>query len=413
MKIPCSVAFIFVAGSPQGGSGFIPSPAGLRKAGGGTRKGNMRMAGWQPREDTKTWGRDSGGGGGVSDPRSPAPAAPASVSDPRAPPRVSDPRAPAGGGGGGGGGGSSSGWKPREDTKSWGRDSGSGGAGRVSDPRAAAAVSSPAVSSPAAARVDTPPPPAVAAAGGGGGGSGQAGAGFAAAFSNVEQALQLSPMDHAEAMGLEAWEVAGNSGTIAGYQGKKVDWVSRCSFQEADGSSRECLRAWVMPMFDVPHLSITIGSGPSGLTAEMDLVAKDDLMYAKGYREQYYGGQVSAWWAALMNNPNITPTKVSMDLKARALDSPMHFSVTMPDTAENAAVLGKAAEDLTSAWLGFLDGAQEIARVRRGTMLGRDSELRRLWWAAASADKALGDRGGEIAAGMAGPGDMGYTGQAS
>lgn len=32
--------------------------------------------------------------------------------------------------------------------------------------------------------------------------------------------------------------------------------------------------------------------------------------YAKGYREQYYGGQVSAWWAALMNNPNITPTKV-------------------------------------------------------------------------------------------------------
>lgn len=49
-----------------------------------------------------------------------------------------------------------------------------------------------------------------------------AGAGFAAAFSNVEQALQLSPMGHAEAMGLEAWEVAGNSGTIAGYQGKKV-----------------------------------------------------------------------------------------------------------------------------------------------------------------------------------------------
>lgn len=39
-------------------------------------------------------------------------------------------------------------------------------------------------------------------------------------------------------------------------------------------------------------------------------------------------------------------------------------------------------------------------------MLGRDSELRRVWWAVASKDPALGDRGREIAAAMAGPGDM-------
>ena len=44
--------------------------------------------------------------------------------------------------------------------------------------------------------------------------------------------------------------------------------------------------------------------------------------------------------------------------------------------------------------------------MRRGTMLARDSELRRLWWAVASNDKTLGQRGPEIAAAMAGPGDM-------
>ncbi|CAN0071803.1 unnamed protein product, partial [Hapterophycus canaliculatus] len=89
----------------------------------------------------------------------------------------------------------------------------------------------------------------------------------------------------------------------------QVDWVSRCSFAEEDGSSRECLRAWVMPMYDVPHLSISIGSGPNGLTAEMDLVAKDDVMYAKAYREQYYGGEISKWWDSLVENPNVTPAK--------------------------------------------------------------------------------------------------------
>lgn len=55
---------------------------------------------------------------------------------------------------------------------------------------------------------------------------------------------------------------------------------------------------------------------------------------------------------------------------------------------------------------GFLEEATEIPRVRRGTMLTRDSELRRLWWAVVGKDPALGDRGPEIAAAMAGPGDM-------
>lgn len=61
---------------------------------------------------------------------------------------------------------------------------------------------------------------------------------------------------------------------------------------------------------------------------------------------------------------------------------------------------------LSAVVTGFLDEATEIARVRRGTMLGRDSELRRVWWAITAKDPALGDRGQEIAAAMAGPGDM-------
>lgn len=45
-------------------------------------------------------------------------------------------------------------------------------------------------------------------------------------------------------------------------------------------------------------------------------------------------------------------------------------------------------------------------------MLSRDSEVRRTWWAVTGNDKALGDRGQEIAAGMAGPGDMVSGGEA-
>ena len=43
-----------------------------------------------------------------------------------------------------------------------------------------------------------------------------------------------------------------------------------------------------------------------------------------------------------------------LDLKERALASPVHVSVTMPDTAENAALLAKAAEDLAARWLGAI-----------------------------------------------------------
>lgn len=47
MKIPCSVALVLAAGSPQGGAGFTASTAVLRNAGGAahTASGNMRMAG--------------------------------------------------------------------------------------------------------------------------------------------------------------------------------------------------------------------------------------------------------------------------------------------------------------------------------------------------------------------------------
>lgn len=38
----------------------------------------------------------------------------------------------------------------------------------------------------------------------------------------LNEALELSLLDHAEAMGLESWEEGSNSGTIEGYKGKKV-----------------------------------------------------------------------------------------------------------------------------------------------------------------------------------------------
>lgn len=51
--------------------------------------------------------------------------------------------------------------------------------------------------------------------------------GFNSVFSRVQEAVELSPLDHAAAMELETWEVGGNSGTIAGFKGKKVTPVKR------------------------------------------------------------------------------------------------------------------------------------------------------------------------------------------
>lgn len=48
----------------------------------------------------------------------------------------------------------------------------------------------------------------------------------------------------------------------------------------------------------------------------------------------------------------LSGAQVSMDLKERTLASPVHVSVTLPETEENAAVLGKAASDLVELWLG-------------------------------------------------------------
>ncbi|CAM9328732.1 unnamed protein product [Discosporangium mesarthrocarpum] len=236
---------------------------------------------------------------------------------------------------------------------------------------------------------------------------------FESVFSKVNKALELQPLDHAEAMDCDKWTVGDFSGTVEGFKGKKVDWVSKCITTGAGGSSKLSLRAWVMPMYDVPHLSITLEKGPEGLAAEMDLVAKDDLMYSKTYREQYYGTDITTWWSSILSSPKVTAKPVSMNIRERVMASPVQCSVTLPDDEDASALLEKAADDLVEQWLGYLDEATEIPRVRRGVMLSRDSELRRNYWFSTSSDPALGSRGPEIAAAMAGPGDQGYTGQAS
>ncbi|CAM9614946.1 unnamed protein product [Phaeothamnion confervicola] len=172
-----------------------------------------------------------------------------------------------------------------------------------------------------------------------------------------------------------------------------------------------------MPMFDVPHLTMALDVDDDGmLSVDLDIIAKEDLAYSQDYLDNYYGGETEKWYTSFMSSPLVKPKAAPTNMRGRVLVSPVRCSATMPNTEESMALLAGACDALVDRWLGWLDEATEIARVRRGTMLSRDKILRRMSWAVLSTDptyRSLGEKGADLAAAIAGPSDTPYTGQYS
>lgn len=242
--------------------------------------------------------------------------------------------------------------------------------------------------------------------------SADVGASFESAFKKISDAQSFRQSDHAEALGFDKWESDGASGEITGYLGQKVDWCSK-SQATKDGTTVMSLSCWTFPMYDVPHLSLSVSTGPDGIGLEADLIAKDDLMYAQDYLDNYYGGETLAWFEGIMDSSHTTAEPQSPLLRGRVMSSPVHVDVKMPNEPGSLELLATSVDSLVTRWLEWLEDATEIPRVRRGTMLSRDNILRRMSFAVSCKNPMYGSDAQQISIAISGPGDQAYTGQAS
>ncbi|CAM9400645.1 unnamed protein product [Chrysoparadoxa australica] len=236
-------------------------------------------------------------------------------------------------------------------------------------------------------------------------------------FTMVGGSIEFRDSDHAEACGFDKWSNGDCSGTVQGrLASTKVDWCN-VACTKAGETTKSSLQAWCMPMFDVPHLLVDVTTTGDEMLLELDIVAKDDLMYpAADYLANYYGEKTQAWYNKVVENPLASVGPAPATVVGRILGSPVRVSVKLDGNNPEATSFAQGAiNELAELWLGWLEDATEIPRVRRGTMLGRDTAIRRSYFALLGQDPLLGDSDNAklVAAAMVGPGDAAYTGQAS
>jgi hypothetical protein len=195
---------------------------------------------------------------------------------------------------------------------------------------------------------------------------------------------------------------------VEGQQGKKVDWVVKHS-ATVDGVSRMALNAWTQPMFDVPHLSASISEAGEDLIFELDLISKADMANDKIYVEKYYSWANDFYTKMQDAGQPLPPASL---LVSRIIAGPINIRVKLANTDSNVDLAVSSVNQVLERWLDWLEDATEIPRVRRGTMLVRDNNLKRLSWTIACADPMNGGSQ-DAARAIAGPGDEAYIGQGS
>jgi len=234
----------------------------------------------------------------------------------------------------------------------------------------------------------------------------------------IEAKESLKQNPHPENMGFSLWNVNGMSGTVQGYNGKKADYVSVYTDKNEDGSfSTFNIDGWVMPMFDVPHLKLSLSQKGGELNVFLDYIAKEDLSYSKEYLAQYYTRDAVSWWSRTMSNSLVKENPSDTNIFCRVLQSPLKVSFSVCDSKEAIAFVESVIDEFVERWLGWLDEATEIPRVRRGTIFSRDNTIRRINWQVLAeknrdvfAEDSLAKK---IAAAQSGPGNEQYVGQAS
>mmetsp|Transcript_14951 Transcript_14951/g.22258 ORF Transcript_14951/g.22258 Transcript_14951/m.22258 type:complete len:280 (+) Transcript_14951:60-899(+) len=236
---------------------------------------------------------------------------------------------------------------------------------------------------------------------------------FEKIFSKIESGQETRQSDHAESLNMDKFDIGAMRGTIKGYLGSKIDWCSKLNLTGEDGFEKYSLMCWTFPMYNTPHLSIDIEKTTEKIFLKADLIPKEDLMYSQDYLEEFYEGGVLEWYNDLVENQLSEQQTPSKYLRDRVLTSPTVVHISLPNSKEGDEILESGVEKLVDLWLGFLSEASEIPRMRRGTMLSRDSILRRMSFLILNQNSIFGARAQEVAVALVGPGDQAYIGQAS
>jgi hypothetical protein len=251
-------------------------------------------------------------------------------------------------------------------------------------------------------------------------------------------AREVATKSIVDALSLDAAEeFAGSVGSVTPFVGQAahVAWVSSLQIPHSAGSgySADWLSAWNGPLVSVPHLLMRMDVVDGDVELMVNLLPRADGAYhtrlpdgsypepdsrkafeKAGMRREFgesflSTAEATAWRDELLGTPGLELRPTSLP---DVCVGPLLVDARLPLSQAGAAV--RAVEGATAAWLGWMDGAEELKQIKSMLAFAHDCKVRpRVHALTLTALEArFGPAGRELALVDAGPIDMSDRGGA-
>lgn len=203
---------------------------------------------------------------------------------------------------------------------------------------------------------------------------------------------------YAFGLGSDAWSASRYNGTVEGWSGSTVNWISRSLFQRmtpleddivgkkaiADQSvvlSQLNMNFYMTPLVDVPHMRLCVSSTGKRHSLFVDYLPRVDLITSMDYFDKYFSKVEEALYkevieaavqgAMVMGRPDT--------VLSRLLHSPFALGIEIDASKDRAdAIIQGLCIRYIRRWQDWVTNAVELPIDQRKTIYARDQQLQRL-----------------------------------
>lgn len=141
------------------------------------------------------------------------------------------------------------------------------------------------------------------------------------------------------------------AGTVAGYRGGKVDWVTTCKFFSTLGFGNMRIDGWLDRSTRAPHLAVHLCIVFNVIFIYINLVPRTNLILDDDYNDLVYGGTLNDIHNQCIEDKAFKPYFSKSHVVKAFMNAPTTLLYTIKYNKKNFEKVRKISQDYTQLWL--------------------------------------------------------------
>ena len=206
---------------------------------------------------------------------------------------------------------------------------------------------------------------------------------------------------YAFGLGSDKWMASRYRGTVEGWSGSTIHWISRSLLQrlpltddDEEGKQAEAaddgtnivisqldMNFYMTPLVDIPHLRLSIASKASRHEITMDYLPRVELLTSLDYFDKYFSAVEAALYQEIIEGKSkgIEIQGIPDTVLTRMLSSPFALRISVNTNQPNAKELVQGfCTRYVRRWREWVEAATEISTEQQQILCQRDIQLQKL-----------------------------------